>query len=58
METYLAKGYSKEWINQRFKSIEVRKELIDEWAGGGMKQDLEYAILTNELTKTTSMKKR
>ena len=51
METYLAKGYSKEWINQRLKSIEVRKELTDEWQERGMKQGLEYAILTNELTK-------
>ena len=51
METYLAKGYSKEWINQRLKSIEVRKELTDEWQERGMKQDLEYAILTNELTQ-------
>ncbi len=51
METYLAKGYSKDWINQRLKSIEVRKELTDEWAERGMKQGLEYAILTNELTK-------
>ena len=51
METYLAKGYSKEWINQRLKSIEVRKELTDEWAERGMKQGLEYAVLTNALTK-------
>ena len=51
METYLAKGYSKEWINQRLKSIEVRKELTDEWQTRGMKKGLEYAILTNELTK-------
>jgi len=51
METYLAKGYSKEWINQRLKSIEVRKELTDEWQERGMKQGLEYAILTNELTQ-------
>jgi len=51
METYLAKGYSKEWINQRLKSIEVRKELTDEWQQRGMKQGLEYAILTNELTE-------
>lgn len=51
MQTYLAKGYSKEWINQRIKSIEVRKELTDEWQQRGMKQGLEYAILTNELTK-------
>jgi len=51
METYLAKGYSKEWINQRLKSIEIRKELTDEWQERGMKQGLEYAILTNELTQ-------
>jgi hypothetical protein len=51
METYLAKGYSKEWINQRLKSIEVRKELTDEWQERGMKQGLEYAILTNDITK-------
>ncbi len=46
MQTYLAKGYSKEWINQRLKSIEVRKDLTDEWAERGMQQGLEYAILT------------
>jgi len=51
MQTYLAKGYSKEWINQRLKSIEVRKELTDEWQERGMKQGLEYAILTNALTE-------
>jgi hypothetical protein len=51
MQTYLAKGYSKEWINQRLKSIEVRKELTDEWQERGMKQGLEYAILTNALTQ-------
>jgi prophage antirepressor-like protein len=51
METYLAKGYSKEWINQRLKSIEVRKDLTDEWQERGMKKGLEYAILTNEITK-------
>ena len=51
METYFAKGYSREWINQRLKSIEVRKELTDEWQERGMKQGLEYAILTNELTQ-------
>ncbi|MCD4654130.1 Bro-N domain-containing protein [bacterium] len=49
--TYLKKGYSKEWINQRLKSIEVRKELTDEWHERGMKEGLEYAILTNEITK-------
>ncbi len=51
MQTYLAKGYSKEWINQRLKSIEVRKELTDQWQERGMKEGLEYAILTNEITK-------
>ena len=52
METYLKKGYSKEWINQRLKSIEVRKELTDEWDSKGVKKGMEYAILTNEITKT------
>ena len=51
MKTYLDKGYSKEWINQRLKSIEVRKELTNEWQDRGMKEGLEYAILTNEITK-------
>jgi len=51
MVTYLKKGYSKNWINQRLKSIEVRKELTDEWQIRGMKEGLEYAILTNEITK-------
>ncbi|RKY06183.1 MAG: hypothetical protein DRP56_07875 [Planctomycetota bacterium] len=51
METYLKKGYSKEWINQRLKSIEVRKELTDEWQQRGVQEGLEYAILTDEITK-------
>jgi len=51
METYLKKGYSKDWVNQRLKSIEVRKELTDEWKERGMKEGLEYAILTDEITK-------
>ncbi len=50
METYLRKGYSKNWINQRLKSIEIRKELTDEWELRGVKKGLEYAILTNEIT--------
>lgn len=54
METYLKKGYSKEWINQRLKSIEVRKELTDEWDTRGVKKGLEYAILTNEITEAWS----
>ena len=56
MQTYLKKGYSKEWINQRLKSIEVRKELTDEWHERGMSIGLEYAILTNEITKAWSDK--
>jgi len=54
METYLKKGYSKEWINQRLKSIEVRKELTDEWDKRGVKKGLEYAILSNEITEAWS----
>ncbi|MBK8680612.1 MAG: Bro-N domain-containing protein [Bacteroidetes bacterium] len=54
METYLKKGYSKEWINQRLKSIEVRKELTDEWDERGVKKGQEYAILTDEITKAWS----
>jgi hypothetical protein len=50
METYLKKGYSVNWINQRLKSIEVRKELTDEWDVKGIKKGLEYAILTDEIT--------
>jgi hypothetical protein len=51
METYLKKGYSKNWINQRLKSIEVRKELTDEWETRGVEKGQEYAILTDEITK-------
>ena len=51
MKTYLRKGYSREWINQRLKSIEVRKELTDEWQEREMKEGLEYAILTDEITR-------
>lgn len=54
METYLKKGYSKNWINQRLKSIEVRKELTDEWENRGVKKGQEYAILTDEITKAWS----
>ena len=54
LEAYLAKGYSKDWINQRLKSIEVRKELTDEWDKRGVKKGKEYAILTNEITKAWS----
>ncbi|MFA5793135.1 MAG: Bro-N domain-containing protein [Candidatus Gracilibacteria bacterium] len=51
MKTYLQKGYSKEWINQRLKSIEVRKGLTDEWSDSGVKEGMEYAILTNDITE-------
>jgi len=54
METYLKKGYSKEWINQRIKSIEIRKELTDEWENRGVERGLEFAILTDEITKAWS----
>ena len=54
METYLRKGYSKEWINQRLKSIEIRKELTDEWEIRGVKKGQEYAILTDEITMAWS----
>jgi hypothetical protein len=54
METYLRKGYSKEWINQRLKSIEIRKELTDEWEDRGVKKGQEFAILTDEITKAWS----
>jgi hypothetical protein len=56
MQTYLKKGYTKEWINQRIKSIEIRKELTDEWKERGMKEGIEYAILTDEITKAWSDK--
>ncbi|MFA7419927.1 MAG: Bro-N domain-containing protein [Melioribacteraceae bacterium] len=54
METYLRKGYSKEWINQRLKSIEVRKELTDEWENHGVKKGEQFAILTDDITKAWS----
>jgi hypothetical protein len=54
METYLRKGYSKEWINQRLKSIEIRKELTDEWEDRGVKKGQEFTILTDEITKAWS----
>ena len=51
METYLRKGYSEKWINQRLKSIEIRKELTDEWEARGIEKGAEFAILTDEITK-------
>ncbi len=53
-DTYRKKGYSEEWINQRMKTIEMRKELTDEWQRSGVKQGREYAILTNEISQTWS----
>jgi len=54
LETYLKKGYSKEWINQRLQAIQVRKELTDAWQEHGVKEGKEYAILTNEISKAWS----
>lgn len=56
MKTYLQKGYSKEWVNQRLKTIEVRKELTDEWNRAGLDKESNFAILTNEITKAWSGK--
>lgn len=50
LNTYLKKGYSKEWINQRIKSIEIRKVLTDEWEKRGVKRGDEFAILTDDIT--------
>lgn len=52
--TYLRKGYSREWINQMLQAIQVRKELTDSWQVHGVKEGLEYAILTNEISKAWS----
>lgn len=54
LETYLKKGYSREWINQRLQAIQVRKELTDSWQDHGVKEGKEYAILTNEITTAWS----
>ncbi|HAS80999.1 MAG: hypothetical protein UR25_C0003G0163 [Candidatus Nomurabacteria bacterium GW2011_GWE1_32_28] len=51
LKTYLQKGYSQNWINQRLKSIEIRKSLTDEWENRGVKEGKEFAILTDEITK-------
>lgn len=56
VELYRKKGYSEKWINQRIKSIEVRKELTDEWNRSGITESVDYAILTNEITKAWSGK--
>ena len=54
LATYLKKGYSREWINQRLQAIQVRKELTDEWENRNLKKGIEYAILTDEITKAWS----
>ncbi len=54
LATYAKKGYSREWINQRLQAIQVRKELTDEWDNRGVKKGIEYAILTDEITKAWS----
>ncbi|MFA5421081.1 MAG: BRO family protein [Patescibacteria group bacterium] len=54
LSTYLKKGYSKDWINQRLKSIEIRKALTDEWQNRGVKNKKDFAILTNEIVKAWS----
>ena len=54
LETYAKKGYSREWINQRLQAIQVRKELTDEWDRRGIKKGVEYAILTDEITRAWS----
>ena len=53
-EYYRAKGYTEGWINQRLQTIEMRKELTDEWKARGIEKDKDYAILTNEMTKAWS----
>lgn len=54
LETYLKKGYSREWINQRLQAIQVRKELTDEWSDRGVEKGREFAILTDEITRAWS----
>lgn len=56
LEQYLRLGYSENWINQRLKSIEIRKELTDEWKKRGLKEGLQFATLTDIITKTWSDK--
>lgn len=54
LTTYLKKGYTREWINQRLQAIQVRKELTDEWDARGVEKGEEYAILTDEITSAWS----
>jgi len=52
-QTYLNKGYTEEWVNARIKGIPVRMELTDEWRNRGAKEGWDFAILTNEISRTT-----
>lgn len=54
LETYLRKGYTREWINQRLQAIQVRKELTGEWDARGVQKGVEYAILTDEISRAWS----
>ena len=54
LETYLKKGYTREWINHRLQAIQVRKELTDEWDARGVQKGVEYAILTDEISRAWS----
>lgn len=54
LETYLKKGYDRNWVNQRLQTIQVRKGLTDEWENRGVKKGKEYAILTDEITRAWS----
>jgi hypothetical protein len=54
LEQYMQLGYSENWINQRLKSIEIRKELTDEWKSRGMKEGVQFATLTDIITKAWS----
>ena len=54
LEIYLKKGYTREWINQRLQAIQVRKELTDEWDARGVQKGVEYAILTDEISRAWS----
>ena len=56
LQHYLQLGYSENWINQRLKSIEIRKELTDEWKSKGLKEGAQFAILTDIITKAWSEK--
>ena len=54
LETYLRKGYTREWVNQRLQAIQVRKELTDEWDARGVQRGSEYAIVTDEISRAWS----